>query len=255
MHVSGVHYQWENPKRVMAEVPAWLTSVTPGASLAAEVPAEDSRRGQVNGCEARITEGFRNEALFKRGCFLRGSGMMQDEIEESLMSMNQKQCVPPLPAAEVVEIAKSAARYDVGPAKASRRGKKNPLWYFPFDINEWCKDTRIMLLADYQVGWLIWLMVESWKGEGYLTSDPKILVKLARAKKPKQFDSEMGAVMSFFQLTEEGDSYVHPELRELWEEKCAEVLRNSEAGKKSARRRYGRPAEAPVPLDDEKVAA
>src|SRR5579862_8194175 len=249
-HVSGVHYHWENPQRVMAEVPAWLTSATPGASLAAEVPAEDLRREQVNGCEARITEGFRNEALFKRACFLRGNGKTQDEIEESLMSMNQKQCVPPLPATEVVEIAKSAARYDVGPAKASRRGMKNPLWGFPLNINDWCKDTAIMLLADYQVGWLIWLMVESWKGAGCLTSDPEILAKLARARKPKQFYNEMGAVMGLFQLTEEGDSYVHPELRELWEEKCAKRLKNIEAGKESARSKYGRPAEAPVPLDD-----
>ena len=240
----------------MTEVPAWLTSATPGASLAAEVPAEDSRREQVNGCEAGITEGFRNEALFKRACLLRGSGKTQDEIEESLMSMNQKQCVPPLPATEVVEIAKSAARYDVGPAKASRRGMKNPLWWFPLNTNDWCTDTAIMLLADYQVGWLIWLMVESWKGKGCLTGDPEILAKLARATKPKQFYKEMGAVMSFFELTEEGDSYVHPELRELWEEKCAQVLRNCKAGKKSAGRKHDtRKKELPVPFDDDEVAA
>jgi|GEM_PF-421941 len=62
-----------------------------------------------------IPRGERNATLFKAATSMRRYGASQDAIVDGLMAMNGHQCVPPLPASEILQIAISACRYDPVP--------------------------------------------------------------------------------------------------------------------------------------------
>ena len=61
-----------------------------------------------------VTEGARNDTLFREGCRLRGRGMDRQAIDDALQATNQHRCTPPLDTPEVECIASSCASYDVG---------------------------------------------------------------------------------------------------------------------------------------------
>jgi HK97 family phage major capsid protein len=69
-----------------------------------------------------VTEGGRNDFLFREGCSMRGRGYGEPAIEAALQALNVSQCVPSLEQKEVATIAASAARYDAG-SNASRIGE------------------------------------------------------------------------------------------------------------------------------------
>jgi putative DNA primase/helicase len=226
-HHSGRVYSWEDAEMPIAEAPGWLVELlTHGKELAEEegtnAPVAPDWDGQW------IPEGTRNETLFKIGCSLRARGAEKDEIEGTLMNINTERCEPPLPASEITSIAQSAVRYEAGSPPNPTTQKKNHLWWFAFDVSGWNADTRISLLKDYQVGWLIRLMVLAWMNHGYLPNDPTNLAKLAGAGSAKKFKNEVATVLQFFEPTEDETRIYHPELLELWKEKLDLVERNKE---------------------------
>lgn len=59
----------------------------------------------------RISEGERNDAVFRMACRLRSRGMRRDEARTLLDEFNSDRCVPPLPEREVESCLKSAFKY------------------------------------------------------------------------------------------------------------------------------------------------
>ena len=115
--------------------------------------------------------------------------------------------------------------------KASRR-KKNPLFWFALDVNQWSGDSRIAFLKDYQAGWLLWLRMEAWKRECRLPNDVPLLAKWARAASPKKFVREFDVMLQFFEPINGGSLLEDAELRQLWDEKLALVETNRENGRR-----------------------
>src|SRR5260370_18973257 len=58
---------------------------------------------------AKVAEGSRNDTLFRLGRSLRARGFGEPEILATLIAVNGERCNPPLPRAEVQEIARQAA--------------------------------------------------------------------------------------------------------------------------------------------------
>jgi hypothetical protein len=58
-----------------------------------------------------ISEGVRNDTLFRRASAMQGKGRTLDAIEAELQAVNLAQCEPPLPQDEVARIARSASQY------------------------------------------------------------------------------------------------------------------------------------------------
>jgi KaiC/GvpD/RAD55 family RecA-like ATPase len=86
--------------------------------LAAFPQAVASAPAEVLGAEQVITyiKGMRNSALMSRAGSMRRDGFAEDEIASALLSFNTRACSPPLPAAEVTQVARSAMRYAPEPA-------------------------------------------------------------------------------------------------------------------------------------------
>jgi hypothetical protein len=113
LHASGRRYEWLNDLEPAA-MPDWLLKLLTEESPPAAAPAGSKARSQGKsgaGIGLVITEGDRNETLFKIGCSMRGKGAGAAEIEAELSDINARQCSPPLPPAEVQKIARSCATY------------------------------------------------------------------------------------------------------------------------------------------------
>lgn len=110
-HESGGDYEWEaahTPHNApLAPLPDWLhTLMLKGR----ERPSEPRREASAD----KVTEGGRNDALFRLASSLRSKGLSEAGITAALLEENRERCIPPLPAAEVEKIAKSASRYERG---------------------------------------------------------------------------------------------------------------------------------------------
>jgi predicted RNA-binding Zn-ribbon protein involved in translation (DUF1610 family) len=106
IHETGRPYQWVNPDASIADAPLWLLELVTASNVArVRTPAAEI---------GILTEGRRNDGLFRRGCSLRRKGATHQEIEETLLADNARRCKPPLEDWEVLKIAASAARYPVG---------------------------------------------------------------------------------------------------------------------------------------------
>lgn len=184
-----------------------------------------------------ILEGTRNNTLFREGCALRGTGADVNQIKEILVKKNVEQCLPPLDSEEVNQIAASAAEYEPGKATSLAPSKKSPLWWFKFDVNEWCTDPRVLAMIDYHRGWYISLLAACWKSSGFLPSDPEKLARIARPEDRDRFKAEIAEVLWEFELCEDGVQIVHSRLNAEWRDKVAEVERNKAAGQSSAKKR------------------
>jgi len=100
----------------------WLKFPFPGTELP-DMPAwlvEAANRKQTGKNAALtsldLTEGSRNQELFRYGCRLRSEGFEHVEIEAALRSVNQARCRPPIEDKEIGVIAASCARYKPGTA-------------------------------------------------------------------------------------------------------------------------------------------
>jgi hypothetical protein len=117
VHSSGKQYAFANPDAVIAKAPAWLlallTEAAQGPRLVSPQP------------EGAIAEGQRNDALASLAGTMRRRGMSQAAIEAGLLEENQQHCQPPLPDAEVRQIAVSMARY--APAQPASGQARRPM--------------------------------------------------------------------------------------------------------------------------------
>lgn len=113
VHESGQEYVWEvehTPTScALAPLPDWLHTLMLNGSKAAPAP-----RKEVPG---KVTEGQRNQELFRLAASLRSKGLTVEEITAAVMEANKGRCNPPLPEREIKAICTSAGRYDRGKPK------------------------------------------------------------------------------------------------------------------------------------------
>jgi hypothetical protein len=112
-HPTGKRYEWElssHPDDVpLAEIP---TSILRILQQKPEKSTIDSSLPET------ITEGIRNETLFKMGCAMRARGFPVHAIFGALSAINEKQCQPPLSTVEVERLSASAGKYEAGELSA-----------------------------------------------------------------------------------------------------------------------------------------
>lgn len=101
---------------------SWLKFPVPGSTLP-DMPKwlVDAANRKQSGKSASLTsldltEGSRNQELFRYGCRLRSEGFEYIEIEAALRSVNLARCKPPVDDKEISQIAGSCAKYKPGTA-------------------------------------------------------------------------------------------------------------------------------------------
>ena len=120
---TGKPYNWvegKNPSKmtVMAQLPEWLhrlmlegrkgnTSKNPEQTTVEEQPYRQEAPDM-------ITEGTRNDELYRLACSLRAKGLTERGILAAIQEENQSRCNPPLPDKEIRQICKQAAKYPAG---------------------------------------------------------------------------------------------------------------------------------------------
>lgn len=112
-HESGKEYLWDaahTPHNTqLAPLPDWLHSLMlKGRETAPEA------RTEVTAPAGKITEGNRNDTLFRLAASLRAKGLGVESITAALLTENRERCNPPLPDQEVERIAKSGGKYERG---------------------------------------------------------------------------------------------------------------------------------------------
>lgn len=137
-HISGVCYEWvKKPDRGIPNIPAWALNGRSGSE----------KKTVIEIANKVISEGQRNDTLFKLACSLRAKDVSYDTALSALEAENQKRCNPPLSETEVKNIVNSAYKYeptavnsfnctDLGNAKrlASQHGDKIR---YPFAWKKW----------------------------------------------------------------------------------------------------------------------
>lgn len=105
-HVSGRNYEWEllsDPEAIpLADPPRWLLDL-------ARTNSNGRARGRAE--NEPIPEGTRHDTLVSRAGTMRAKGFDDEAIAAALLVINRKQCKPPLPENEVVQIARSMMIY------------------------------------------------------------------------------------------------------------------------------------------------
>jgi len=111
-HENGRTYEWEAEHKptiytAPAPLPDWLhTLMLNGVKTAPTARREATAQ--------KVTEGSRNDTLFKLASSLRGKGLAEESITAALLAENQDRCDPPLPDSEVEKICHSAGKYERG---------------------------------------------------------------------------------------------------------------------------------------------
>lgn len=112
-HPNGQFYTWHAPALDYPFLPL------PEALVEAIQNADVATRGRITAvvASAPIIEGGRNDTLFRFGCKLRRDGFDEALLLETLRTVNQQKCIPPLAEGEVSQIYESVLRY-----RPSRKG-------------------------------------------------------------------------------------------------------------------------------------
>jgi hypothetical protein len=99
---------------------AWMIGFAPGEVPLAPLPRWLRERLRIprrhRASEGPIRRGRRNATLASIAGWLRSRGMGEPELRAKLHAVNRARCVPPLPHHETGNIARSIARYEVGPS-------------------------------------------------------------------------------------------------------------------------------------------
>ncbi|HOX22552.1 MAG TPA: bifunctional DNA primase/polymerase, partial [Elusimicrobiales bacterium] len=116
VHFSRAQYKW-----VIApwDIPRAELSVIPEKFLVSPEPATPPATTPPNVSKS-LTQGERNDALFRLGCSMRAKGFNEAAILAALIEHNTTHCSPALSPSEIKEIAKSSASYN---ASAGPDGK------------------------------------------------------------------------------------------------------------------------------------
>ena len=109
IHESGRRYEWEASREYLdapASLPEdlYLLMVQRGGS------------GQKFEMPEQVTEGRRNDILFRCASSLQAKGLSDTAILAAVKAENSARCDPPLPDREVAALVESALRYDKGEA-------------------------------------------------------------------------------------------------------------------------------------------
>lgn len=102
IHPDDIAYQWVNADAPIVDAPSWLLEMIDRLSFSqTDAIAEP----------LPIIKGARNSTLASLAGTMRRRGISPATIEDALIKENALRCTPPLPEAEVREIAKSISRY------------------------------------------------------------------------------------------------------------------------------------------------
>lgn len=104
-HISGGKYKWKKNGRGTSP------AVLPKKWIEALSLKEEKKHVVL---DEKITQGNRNDVLFKLACSLKSKELHEDEILPSLLAINKSRCKPPLNKDEVKRIAMSVSRYEEG---------------------------------------------------------------------------------------------------------------------------------------------
>ncbi len=109
MHISGKPYEFLNNNKLLPFPQAFVEKLNAAEPKA----ANGTERSKSNDLETYFN-GNRNDSLARVAGKLRHAGLSQSELETALLKINAERCQPPLESKEVLQIARSIARYDVG---------------------------------------------------------------------------------------------------------------------------------------------
>lgn len=100
--IDGKQYEWVKDRTEIIDLPPWLMEII-------------TAKKESLKADEQVTKGSRNQTLTSLAGSMRRRGMTRDAILAALRQENISRCSPPLPDAEVLQIADSVMRYD--PAK------------------------------------------------------------------------------------------------------------------------------------------
>lgn len=105
IHPNGNRYEWvvKPSETQLADMPGWLIELLREPTQTHTEPISN---------DGKIISGGRNDALFRQAGALRRKGFNDEEIYAALQMYNRRRCEPPLSDSEVMQIAKSANRYE-----------------------------------------------------------------------------------------------------------------------------------------------
>ncbi len=101
-----------NPAASIVEAPQSLLDFI--QAKATEWKAKKTKTATDASASLQVMEGGRNNYLTSRGGKLRDAGASHESILLELTRINESDCVPPLPSAEVESVARSVAKYKEG---------------------------------------------------------------------------------------------------------------------------------------------
>lgn len=102
-HETGAIYAYDNHGARIASAPDWLLQLIVN-------PAVQPGKHNI----AAVYEGRRNDALTRLAGALRRRGANFEKLRVELLHANEHRCIPPLPHAEVEQIARSVSKYQPG---------------------------------------------------------------------------------------------------------------------------------------------
>lgn len=124
LHKSGGQYRWEggayDPTH-LAECPDWLLTLVRERSIPQAQPKAEKDNSTSTGRPVLngVTEGQRNDTLFRLACAYRKKGLTEDESRILILVQNER-CQPPLPDREVQQLIDSAYKYGDGDRRAGK---------------------------------------------------------------------------------------------------------------------------------------
>ncbi len=243
LHASGKRYAWRDAAQKLADVPAWLLAnmiARPERENAKTMKSEE--HNPFTDAES-VSEGERNDTLYKLGCALRGKqGQERSEINAILCEYNAAKCNPPLDTAEVMAIVESVCKYppQVATNKSGKRLEENPLYWFQFNTREWFADQNLALMNDAQTGWYIRLKAFAWCSGGFLPADHDKLWKLAKARSKKAFERDCQLVLTEYVPAEmDGESKLkNPAMAAKFADTLQKWMQTIKAGEASKAKRF-----------------
>lgn len=174
MHISGKQYEFLNDNKLLPFPQAFIEKLKKDERRR----ANDTEHGKPLESESFLN-GSRNDSLARVAGKLRHAGLSQSELEIALLKINAERCKPPLAEKEVLQIARSIARYDVGkqskPVFESVKDAANFTSLFTIqDASVWLENAKLrpvpkMLFGEFWFeGELCILFADTGKGKSIL---------------------------------------------------------------------------------------
>lgn len=154
VHISGQTYEWEassDPEDIpLATIPDWLYKA---------LTKPEGKAPSSSVTPETVTEGARNDTLFKLAASMRSKNCAESVILDALLAMNKAQCSPPLNDKEVKRIAASAGKYPPGTSKKHDTPEESVR---PTDFTDtansrvFAREYKGKAIYVKTIGWLFW---------------------------------------------------------------------------------------------------